>query len=288
VIEPTSSDENSVSGVINFSAYNDPDYVEPRSGVNWYPLYWLSQSDNNLSSANFSADGNNWTSQTPTSVKVQDKTTELQGASGTGLTTYDNIAGPNEGCPVPMLPLTDLTTSAGLATVQSAINSMWPRDAAGTQVHVGMIWGWRVLDPDGPFAANNGHPLDYATANSTGWKKVVVLMTDGTEEWPTSADYTGLGPIADGKIDTTSTGSAPSNLDTRLQTLCSNMQADGILIYTIGLAYDGQHNTILDNDCPSTVGGVKQYYPAGPPGGASLATVFQEIAASIIHLRLTR
>ncbi|MBV8592527.1 MAG: hypothetical protein JO212_21120, partial [Acetobacteraceae bacterium] len=220
VVEPTSSDENSgVGGVIN-SSISDPDYTEPSGGwSSWYPFWWASDS------------GNNWAAN---GIKAQSTATEIQGhVVSDWLTVY----GPNEGCPVRMLPLTDATTSAGQTTILNTISSMWPRDAGGTQVHIGMIWGWRVLSSNGPFAANNGHPLSYSTASSTGWKKVVVLMTDGTEEWPSTDNLTGLGQIADGKIGTTSsTSTAQTNLGTRLANVCSNMAATGnFVIYTIGL-----------------------------------------------------
>jgi hypothetical protein len=191
------------------------------------------------------------------------------------------------------LPLTDLTTTSGQTTVQNTINSMWPRDSGGTQVHIGMIWGWRVLSPNGPFAKNNGHPLDYATTQSTGWKKIIVLMTDGTEEWPQNGNdgsmnnLTGLGQLADGKIGTTSQSTALTNLSTRLQTVCNNLKASNYngtpnyMIYTIGLGSDGASNTQLQN-CAGNGG----FFRAATP--SNLTQVFQDIANSIIHLRLTR
>ena len=47
---------------------------------------------------------------------------------------------------------------------------------------------------------------------------IIVLMTDGTEEWPISTvTSTGLGWLEDGKIGTSSSsGTAQTNLDTRL------------------------------------------------------------------------
>ena len=182
VVEPTRSDENSsVAGVIN-SATTDPDYTEPSGGwPAWYPYWWSSDSTNT------------WTSGT---IQTQSNTTETQGLV---LSDWDGFDGPNQGCPVPILPLTDATTTSGKTSILNTISSMWPRDAGGTQVHIGMIWGWRTLSPNGPFAANNGHPLSYATASNTGWKKVIVLMTDGTEEWPVTTNLTGLGNIADGQ-----------------------------------------------------------------------------------------
>ena len=266
VVEPTSSAENSSgTGVVNASV-TDPDYSEPSGGwPNWYPLWWANDS------------GNNWVTH---GVKAQSTATETQGATATDwLTLY----GPNQGCPVPMIPLTDATTSAGQTTILNTISSMWPRDAGGTQVHIGMIWGWRALSSNGPFAANNGHPLSYSNASSTGWKKVVVLMTDGTEEWPAADNMTGVGQIADGKIGTTSTGTAVTNLGTRLADVCSNMAASGnFIIYTIGLGTDGASNTDLQN-CPGSTGG---YFEAATT--SNLQTVFQDIAKSLLALRLTQ
>lgn len=269
VIEPTSSDENSgVSGVIN-SSVTDPDTSEPSGGwPSWYPFWWNSGSGNNWSSAG----------------AKQNTSDEIQ---GTVVGTFDQLHGPNEGCPAPLLPLTDLTTASGQTTILNEINSMWPRDSGGTQVDIGLIWGWRALSPNGPFAANNGHPLDYATATAQGWKKIIVLMTDGTEEWPLSTEYTGLGGLSDGKIGTTSsTYTAQSNLDTRLQTACDNLKASNdngtanYMIYTIGLGSDGASNTTLQN-CAGNGG----FFSAATP--SNLQQVFQNIANSIIHLRLT-
>jgi Flp pilus assembly protein TadG len=264
IVEPTSSDENSgVAGVIN-SAVVDPDYSEPASWPNWYPFWWPSGS------------GNSW----PT-IRAQSNASEIQGKV---ITDWGGFPGPNQGCPVPILPLTDVTAAAGKTQVLNSVSSMWPRDAGGTQVHTGMIWGWRVLSPNGPFAANNGHPLSYANASNTGWKKVVVLMTDGTEEWPSSTHLTGLGFLSDGKIGTTSsTATAQSQLSTRLTNVCNNMAARGFVIYTIGLGSDGASNTQLQNCATTSNGG---FFEAATPN--NLQTVFNDVARSLIALRLTQ
>jgi Flp pilus assembly protein TadG len=265
VIEPTSSDENSVSGVIN-SSTTDPDYTEPSSWPNWYPFWWASDS------------GNNWAAN---GIQAQSTATETQGSV---VSDWLQQYGPNQGCPVPMLPLTDVTTTTGKTQVLNTISSMWPRDAGGTQVHIGMIWGWRALSPNGPFTPNNSHPLSYNTAATTGWKKAIVLMTDGTEEWPSTDNLTGLGQIADGKIGTTNTSTAVSNLNTRLANVCSNLAANGnYVIYTIGLGTDGASNTQLQNCATTSNGG---FFEAATP--SNLQQVFNDIARSLIALRLTQ
>jgi hypothetical protein len=116
-------------------------------------------------------------------------------------------------------------------------------------------------------------------------------MTDGSEEWPAfpnTDNLTGLGQVADGKIGTTSTTTATSNLDTRLTTLCNNIKAStatngekNYIIYTIGLATDGANNTQLAA-CAGNTGF------SSTANASNLQQVFQNIANSIVHLRLTR
>ena len=273
IVEPTSSDENSgVSGVIN-SSVSDPDTSEPTSTLAWYPFWWRS------GNGGFNAGINNWTPKAG-SILGQSSTTEVQ---GNVVTDWDKFSGPNQGCPVPILPLQDATTTAGQTAVQNTINAMWPRDAGGTQVPIGMIWGWRMLSANGPFPQNNGHPLSYANQAQLAWKKAIILMTDGTEEWPNTNQDTGLSYLADGKIGSTSnTNTAVNNIDTRLATLCNNMKASGnFVIYTIGLGSDGASNTQLQQ-CATPDGG---FFAATP---SNLNTVFQSIANSLLTLRLSQ
>ena len=87
--------------------------------------------------------------------------------------------GPNLGCPP---AITSLVTSK--ATVQAAIEEMEPWHRGGTMANLGLAWGWRVLSPawrdmwggDTPAEL----PLDYNTQNM---HKVIILLTDGNNEW---------------------------------------------------------------------------------------------------------
>ena len=273
VVEPTSADENSnVAGVIN-SSVSDPDVSEPVAGMKWYPFWWRS------GQGGFDGAINNWQPKSG-SILGQTNLTEVQ---GNVVTDWDKFSGPNQGCPIPMLPLQDATTSAGQTAVANTINAMWPRDAGGTQVQIGMIWGWRMLSPNGPFPANNGHPLSYANQATLAWKKAVILMTDGTEEWPESHQDTGVSYLADGKMGTTSsTNQAVTNIGNRLAAVCNNMKASGnFVIYTIGLGSDGASNTQLQQ-CATPDGG---FYAATP---SNLKTVFQSVANSLLTLRLSQ
>ena len=78
--------------------------------------------------------------------------------------------GPNWMCS--SLPLTQLTTSQ--STLLSQISLMKP--AGNTDIHEGIIWGWRTLSPNSVFAEG----VPYTQKNNT---KVIVLMTDGYNTW---------------------------------------------------------------------------------------------------------
>ena len=70
-----------------------------------------------------------------------------------------------------------------------------------------MVWGWRALSPNAPFA--DGKPY-----NSPNWVKAIVLETDGDAQVAgntqnNSTDYTGYGYISDGKLGSTTSGNYP-------------------------------------------------------------------------------
>ena len=73
-------------------------------------------------------------------------------------------------------------------------------------------------------------------------------------------------------------------MDTRLANVCSNMAASGdFIIYTIGLGSDGASNAALQNCATTSNGG---FFEAATP--SNLQTVFNNIAKSLIALRLTQ
>jgi hypothetical protein len=143
-----------------------------------------------------------------------------------------------------------------------------------------------MLSANGPFAANNGHPLSYANQATLVWKKAIILMTDGQEEWPDARQDTGLSYIFDGKAGTTSsTGTAVTNLNARLKAVCDNMKAsNNFVIYTVGLGSAGATNTELQNCATTNNGG---FFVAATSTSA-LNAGFQQIAKSLLTLRLSQ
>ncbi|HET6519605.1 MAG TPA: TadE/TadG family type IV pilus assembly protein [Geminicoccaceae bacterium] len=87
--------------------------------------------------------------------------------------------GPNLGCGP---AITSLTQSK--ARVLAAIDEMLPWHRGGTTSNIGLTWGWRVISPRwrGLWGGDTPEdmPLDY---NTPLMHKVVILLTDGNNEW---------------------------------------------------------------------------------------------------------
>ncbi|MGI3901783.1 MAG: pilus assembly protein TadG-related protein [Janthinobacterium lividum] len=207
-------------------------------------------------------------------------------------------------------PLQRLTSDT--STLKSLIASMVA--AGSTNIHEGMIWGWRTLSPISVFG--DGAAYSPSTSNApTATSKVIILMTDGANSWPANAytnynGYTNYNQtlyFPDGYL-TNADGSDPtphmppayknaSNISTTTQqrnaldqlTLetCTNAKAAGISIYTIGFSVasdpiDNQGITLLQN-CASNS---KQAFVANDSTG--LIGAFSQIAASIGALRISQ
>jgi Flp pilus assembly protein TadG len=93
---------------------------------------------------------------------------------------YDE--GPNYSCTTrPIMPLTDVSTPAGLNAIRTAINAMSPLGA--TNVPEGMAWGWRTVSSSEPFTEGRSEA-------ERGNDKVVIVLTDGANTYYT---YNSLG-----------------------------------------------------------------------------------------------
>jgi Flp pilus assembly protein TadG len=230
---------------------------------------------------------------------------------------YQNDAtGPNLGCPPAITPL---VTSK--ATVQAAIAEMAPWHRGGTMANLGLAWGWRVLSPQwrGYWGGDTPEelPLDYHTANM---HKVVILLTDGVNEWydwpgatwtvsgedhysglpgdnlyPTSpsnyrnefksdypgADYTAYGRLNEGRLGTTNKGAATAVVNDRMLELCSAMKAQDIIMYTITFQVSNATTQNLYRSCATDD---DHYYNS--PSNSQLEEAFQQIADELSNLRI--
>ena len=190
--------------------------------------------------------------------------------------------GPNYGCSIQSIS----RLSTNWAALKTKVNAM----VADGETHIplGMIWGWHVLSPNAPFADG----VSYSTPKTT---KIVVLMTDGDNTYVNSGAnndtrnitrYDGYGyasPLRLGaSVDVTSTSAREKAIDDRLELLCSNMKAAGIVIYTVRVEVTTGSSTLLSN-CATRP---DMFYDV--QSASNLSAVFSAIAGSIENLRITQ
>ncbi|MBV9783904.1 MAG: VWA domain-containing protein [Acidisphaera sp.] len=217
------------------------------------------------------------------------------GSPYTGL-TY----GPNLGCPMTsVLPLT-----ASKATVKNAVNSMVAISGGSTLINLGLQAGWFTLSPlwEGYWGSNTS-PLAYNTPDNT---KVIILMTDGNNEWdhqssvaPESqrvdAYYTSYGRASQNRLGVAmpSTGNLANDentlqpelqaaLDNKTLALCTTLKNQGVLIYTIGFQADQTSINLLQGCATSPA----DFFNS--QDGSDIENAFQQIAAKLSVLRLTQ
>lgn len=220
-----------------------------------------------------------------------------------GLTT-----GPNALCTSQQL--TPLTTDRSV--LSSALSAMQANGS--TNLATGFMWAWRALSPivaafpvSNATAIGRQNPKPYSSASNalpTANKKIIILMTDGENNWisntasPWLSTYEAFGYYKNNRIasygDCTGTGTIPTTasnyrcqMDSVSLEACTNAKAAGVVIYTIGFSVSGDpidaQGLSLLQSCASSAG---MFFQASD--GASIANVFQQIATQIQSLRLTQ
>ncbi len=252
---PTTTNVNTL--YMPYFAVDEPDSSNSTYGGPYYNNY---RADNTTST--------NWLTR-------QSMTTKYNGAptrSGTNGMGYQY--GPNAGCEIQ--PIMRLTQDYN--ALRSRINSM---TAVGdTIILTGLMWGWHLLSPSAPF-------YDGVAYNSTRYKKIMILMTDGQNSNVVASNsnqsyYSGIGYIWQNRIGTTSNNATTRRnvLDAKLATACTNAKNAGITIYTVRLETPGDA-TIMRNCATSA----DMFYDVDDSD--DLEDAFEEIANSIQNLRIT-
>lgn len=200
--------------------------------------------------------------------------TALVGRNYAG-TSLNNIGASNTGCgSAAIVPLS--SSKADLKTAITNLNSY-----GYTAGHIGLAWGWYMVSPlwNTVFTGSNA-PASYTAPETV---KVVVLMTDGAF----NTAYC-KGVIAgnsssnnDNQINCDATNGNPFD---QAETLCANMKAKGIVLYTVGFNVGDDTNvTDLMQACASKPENV--YLPSG---GTALKDAFKAIGQDINRLRISK
>lgn len=195
-------------------------------------------------------------------------------------------SGPNANCPDPLLRLTN-----DQAAILAKINSLNYWAGGGTISSEGLVWGWRTISPNAPFADGSSYT---APSGAAAVKKHIVLMTDGlnslVDNRPSGAetvlsDYTAYGYLTQGRL-----GGYPATflkaetfLNERMLTACANAKAKGVSIYTILFRETDATTKELLKSCATTPSQALQANDE-----ASLQAAFQSIASQISSIRLAK
>lgn len=171
-------------------------------------------------------------------------------------------------CPPPITPL-----SNDYSYLKSAITSL--TSEGSTRLDTGMIAGWYTLSPKWKSTWSSASaPAAYANTV----QKFIVFMTDG-EMNTQYGQKSGKLDWRCYKMQSTSTSSACNDAATSdMLTICSQMKAVGIKIYSIAYSADADTDSI--SSCSSGAG---YFYTASTSASSSsyIETIYAEIAEEI-------
>ena len=206
----------------------------------------------------------------------QRRTCKYQGESADTNLSNGTRRGPNHLCD--SQPLQALTNNSGEIT--NAINAM--QAYGGTNIVEGLMWGWRLLSPEEPFAEGKS----YTEENNT---KIILLMSDGqnfhlgssthNQSW-----FNAFGYHAQGRLGSpsNSTSALRATMNARTEQACVNAKAAGIVIYALALEISDQSTEDMLRDCAS---GSSKFFTLDDSD--TLDEVFEAIAKEISKLRIT-
>jgi hypothetical protein len=160
-------------------------------------------------------------------------------------------------------------------------------DNGNTNLLEGLVWGWRTLSPNEPFADGRAY-------TTSGNRKIIVLLTCGMNAWAEAENhnlsvYSAFGYYGKNRLGTGAVDEATARalMDAKTKEACTNAKAAGVSVYTVGFSVstepiDAAGLTLL-KDCATAP---TMAYVAN--NSSQIVTVFQKIADDLGNLRLTR
>lgn len=222
---------------------------------------------------------------TSSTAGKQSRVCKYTGATASTAVWEYTTKGPNFWCnSAPIVPLTDVKK-----TVTDSITAMAANGY--TNIHEGLMWGWRVLSPGKPFTQGTA----YGTVNV---RKYIILMTDGANTINdrsniNKSDYSAYGYASKNRLDEDaedmSGAQLKSAMDDRLEEACENAKNDDtenpekISIFTVAFHVSDQTTLDLLKECASSGDMAKT-----ATSGTQLDETFKAIARDLGRLRLTQ
>lgn len=180
---------------------------------------------------------------------------------------------PTDACPRSARKLAPIDSRTELEDYLAASSGFIPYGA--TYHDIGMIWGGRLISPDGIFSDEN-----QVGENGRGIERHIIFMTDGKLETSVNNWYSPYGVefwdrriTTDGLVDT-----ANANHAARFQAACRAVRNKNISVWVVAFGTTLTQNLI---DCASSG---RAFHAAD---GDELDAAFSEIAEKIAQLRLT-
>lgn len=196
-------------------------------------------------------------------------------------THYHRPDGGYNPCPsAEIMPLTSNKTA-----LTTAINNLGT--GGSTAGHIGTAWGWYMVSPNfGYLFPGEGTPSPYGMINlGQEVLKVVIIMTDG--------DFNTIyhsGVVANNSTENSGNDEHKINQPgtngsafEQAEALCTAMKAEGVEVYTVGLALATKPDaTSFVNNCATDADNV--YLPGT---GTELKQAFRDIATQVSNLRIS-
>ncbi len=260
----------------------DPDYI-PTSDVNtkWRPMW----TDVVYYRGNNTTSDSSGTSTTPygdyrpryKSPKGTDSVNDGATTTYTGFQIYpgnswaENLSGGYSSCGKPVSRLAVMTRQQ----VSDYVNASDFVPQGGTYHDTGMIWGTRMISPNGIFAGDTA-----AWPNRNAPNRYIVFMTDG-DMAPNYSIYGmyGMEYYAKRVTGTSGLGNDEDYHNARFLAECDAAKARGITVFVVGF---GQSLTTQLTTCASPG---QAYYASD---NATLNAAFQSIAKQVALLRISQ
>lgn len=214
-----------------------------------------------------------WKPSYPELIYARAMTSKNSGSfSKSPKTTDDEYLRPEDlgvaACPAPARKLAEMT-AADLSVYLAALTP------TGQTYHdIGMIWGGRLMSPNGLFAAEN------ADINGRATKRNLIFLTDG-ETAPYDVAYSsyGLEPLDARRWDKGSALTLTQTVEERFSFACEEVKKRNVTVWVIGFG------TTM-TDMLRTCAGDGHWFQADD--ATQLNNIFDRIAKTIGELRVSK
>jgi len=190
--------------------------------------------------------------------------------------------GPNAGCSVEMVPLTNKRDKIQVAMDEYKASIS---NRIGTLTPIAMAWAQRALSPKWRGYWKGPTPPNLPTNEGN---KIIVFLSDGNAYWRLSEsknpDFSPYGYLSENQLNIKNPKSKPNRtkqlrkaMNKRFLQICDNIKAEGVQIYTIGYALNKKSAKVYQ-DCATS----KSHF-FHSPASSQISETFKSIATEIVE-----